>query len=199
MTSALICCAPRSGAAWLVELLRRLGLPATHEVLFRPEKPRPKAMPPGWIEASWLATPFVRETEADVKLCLVRNPLHVVRSIMRIQLFGRPLDPFVHFARTYTDCWQDRDPLGNTCAMLERWREMATSLPFVRAEDLRSPCAVKGLLETLDVRPQPQFILRTIGEMPDRLNQRGDSSADSIGWSDLTPGVIEIAERLGYL
>lgn len=197
--STLICCLPRSGAAWLTAFLRRLKLPATHEVLFRPEAPRPN-VPPNWIETSWLATPFVHDTRADQKFHLVRNPLHVVRSILRIKLFDRELDPYVFFAREHVLGWQDRDPLGNACEMVRVWHAALTELPTIRIENLlRYPPNCCDLVSRLGSGATQREISIALSEMPDRVNQRGDSSADTVGWGDLTPEVVRIAEGLGYL
>lgn len=74
----------KSGTMWFAELLSSLGHACVHEVQFTPTRSGPLEM----SEVSWLAVPFARDYPDAQLVRVVRNPYHVVQSIIRTKFLN---------------------------------------------------------------------------------------------------------------
>ena len=108
----------RSGTAYTAKLLTAAGVPCSHEGLFSLEGAG-RVATDGWEaafilfggESSWLAAPLLDELPEDIIIFhQLRNPLHVIRSLMRRRFFH-----------------QDRGTWSDHAKYARRWMEQGQS------------------------------------------------------------------------
>ena len=227
----------RSGTAYTSRLLTAAGVPCTHEEVFSLEvaetvsadgwraacrrwrKPGDWAdpdsdspAPPAKGESSWLAAPLLDQLPKDILVFhQLRNPLHVIRSLMRRRFFhpnrGTGSD-YAKYARrqmkreVFSQDWntiEDADsPLVQCMKYWVRWTQFTSHRIWIGPSLVRGFCyRVEDLSE--DQLFFPRMLRAITGSwvpsspdlferVPVGVNHRSvemDAGADVISWSDL--------------
>ena len=188
----------RCGTKYLAELFAACQIPCLHEQVFTVAGPR------DWFtvraDSSWLAAPYLQDFAGTV-IHLVRNPLHVVRSLVGVELFedsGNTLhDPYQEFIKRH-GAWSPTtdDPVELASRFVVDWNDRIA--PYadvtVRVEDL-TPEVLRGLLERVGSKPALPFVEKRFATVPLDLNARRRAVLE---WSDVPAFLKDHAEALGY-
>jgi len=207
----------RSGTTFVARLLSALGIPCGHEAVFDvgPLAAGEAFWPadvPG--EASWLGAPYMLDLPpGSVVLHQVREPLAVVRSLMRMRFFHRPSsDPaYAAFAVEHFPALAQGEPLERCIAYWVGWNrlaEQASAVPGLRYVRYRLEDMGVELLEQLcGVLEHPFDAARAeaaLRALPADVNTRGERSEDAaLRWQGLAPGGLltqarALASAYGY-
>ncbi len=191
----------RCGTGYLAALLSALGVDTGHEMVFGPRSV-------GWGnrrgETSWMALPkleTIRELGDDVPqphvAHLIRNPLHVVRSLMGIGFFDDDPNPG---HRPYLKYLPDVDgdtPLERACRFVVEWNERCEQIADTRlivetmtGDDLLPVVQAAGGFH------HPLEIQHKIDAAPTTINSRPRD--ETITWADVTAKLRDQAVRYGY-
>lgn len=204
----------RSGTGYTAKLLGSLGCRCGHEEVFSiaavgAERVAWADTFPG--ESSWLAAPFLSILPAGTAvLHQVRDPLAVVRSLVRIRLFETP-GPYLEFLQQHLEGLDRCTPLEAALRYWDEWNalvEMASGALELRyrryrLEDLDAP-TVASLLEHVDRPVAIERVSEALAKQRTDYNTRGDHSGDDgILWDTLpdcaaTRAARERAARYGY-
>jgi hypothetical protein len=210
----------RSGTGYAAALLSRLGLPCGHERLFAPDTVRdrrggwgalPRWPPSVPAESSWLAAPFIeRLAPGTLVVHLVRHPLAVVRSNLRIGFFHEPTD-YLDFARAHLPGPERGSPLAQAARYWVGWNAL-----IERAIDQRGLAYMRLRLEDVDERSVRELLVRAghavpveevrsaLSEVPRDTNTRGRRRDDSgvrleqLPTGPLREALAAAARRYGY-
>jgi hypothetical protein len=131
---------PRSGTRFAAHLSRPLGLRCGHEWVFDAPRPPLKTalgsllnpqLGRAQADASWLAAPQLDRLPPTASILhQIRNPVHVVRSLMGIRFFQRPphdrLYGYTQFACQHLPDLP-ADPLEACMAFWVRWNRLIES------------------------------------------------------------------------
>jgi hypothetical protein len=164
-------------------------------------------------ESSWLAVPYLASLpQGTIVLHQVRDPISVVRSLVRIKLFQRPRSPYTAFAEEFCEVLRQGSPLDRSIHYWLEWNRMAEQarlLPNVRYFRYRLEDIDESLVEEILLaigfkcdREQIQEALRT---QPSDYNSRGSRERDGkLTWLSLPAGYTrrrleEQAQAYGYL
>lgn len=207
----------RSGTGYLAALLSELGLPCGHERVFEPRTlHRPVAVAPAWpasvrAESSWLAAPYLARLPAGTTVVhLVRHPLAVMRSNLRIGFFTSPSEYLDH-ACAHVPGLFDGQPIERAArywigwnTLIERQARLAgVPLLRVRLERLDER-GVRELCGDLELGVGPAQARAALARVPADTNTRGRRGRDqAIQLADLTDlglraALERAAERFGY-
>jgi len=132
---------------------------------------------------------------------LVRNPLHVVRSLVGVELFednGTTLhDPYQEFIKRH-GAWSPTldNPVELASRFVVDWNDRIAPHAdvMVRVEDL-TPEVLRGLLERVGSKPALPFVEKRFATVPLDLNARRRAVLE---WSDVPAFLKDHAEALGY-
>jgi hypothetical protein len=164
-------------------------------------------------ESSWLAVPYLScLPQGTIVLHQVRDPIPVVRSLVRVKLFQRPRSPYTVFAEEFCEALRHGNPIERSIHYWLEWNRMAEQarlLPGLRYFRYRLEDIDEGLVEEILLaigfqcsREQIQEALKT---QPSDYNSRGSRENDSkITWLTLPAGYArrrleEQAQTYGYL
>jgi len=204
----------RSGTGYTAQLLTALGRRCGHEEVFsivavNAERVAWADTFPG--ESSWLAAPYLSLLPAGTTvLHQVRDPLAVVRSLVRIRLFETP-GPYLDFLRTHLEGLDRCAPLEAALRYWDEWNALvegaseALELRYrrYRLEDL-DVGTVASLLDHVGHPVAVERVNEVLATQRTDYNTRGDhSSDDGVRWDTLpdcaaTQAVVERAARYGY-
>ena len=188
-----------SGTGWAARALTLAGLPCGHEAVYQNVGVQPARFE---AESSWCAIPYLVDHSRVVRL--VRNPLHVVRSALRLSggefLADHPTDPrSTEFVRRHAPhLFALPDRLARVVSWVACWDTPVAACPTVRVED--GPEALAIMLDVAGVTPTAD--LDTVcAEVGDQVNTHDPDQ--SIGWPDLynvpyATALILRAAHLGY-
>jgi hypothetical protein len=99
---------PRSGTAYIAQLLSYLGIDCGHEVMFNPWEVRYQTRRSDtrrWGDSSWLAVPFLEMLPPLTKVFhIVRDPVRTINSIIGTGQIDWPTDYRTFLA---LHCWGD--------------------------------------------------------------------------------------------
>ena len=118
----------RSGTGYLAALLAELGLPCGHEVVYGPELLA--GAPPAWpegarAESSWLAGPHLRALPPGTRIVhLVREPLAVVRSCLRVRFLESARNPYRMHAERHAPGVSEGAPPVRCARYWTRWHAL---------------------------------------------------------------------------
>ncbi|MES2119074.1 MAG: hypothetical protein V4513_00680 [Pseudomonadota bacterium] len=169
----------RSGTTFTAEYLNHIGIPCSHEKYFTSEGPTLRnARRPFYSrgDASWMAVPYVTQMGIPV-VHQIRNPIAVIRSLMRIQFF----DPaardhhgeFIRFALRHFRATDDQ--LGNCIRWYIDWNrrcEDVSSFRF-RVEDFDP--AIAEIFAKLGYSPSPDK-----ADVSEQLNSRASPTGHNL-------------------
>lgn len=184
---------------WASQLMTGLGSPCGHEQVYTDSGRISRGEWEG--DSSWYAVPFVNDAEPAV--CLMRNPLAVVRSLLQLQAMH---NTSYYSARFYLqhmpEIGEAPDPLGEAIRYTAWWdRDIAEKLPIFRIEDAEPPNVVT-LFGYLTGRHPEVSVVDTLGALGSRVTSHdGDSS--TITWQRIREHpdgdlLVAKAERFGY-
>lgn len=187
----------RCGTRYLAYVLSASGVTCGHEEVFTPDGPGMWAGRRG--DSSWLAAPHLEGFDGYV-LHLVRNPLHVVRSLVGMGFFDEALrdahGPYVDYARSHIG-GPLGDPVAEACRFVVEWNRMIephahhrVQVETVTGEDLVPVArAAGGHHAALELQERIDLIPTDINARP---------RAEHIGWADVTDDLRTLAEEYGY-
>jgi hypothetical protein len=211
----------RSGTGYLAALLSELGLACGHERVFEPAtlrglKPGSPAPAPSWpdsvcAESSWLAAPFLASLPKGTAVVhLVRHPLAVMRSNLRIGFFATPSEYLEHACAHVTGLRQ-RAPIERAARYWTAWNELiereakraGLQLLRVRLERLHER-GVRELCGALELGTSPSCVRAALQQVPADTNTRGSRDQDHLVCLDELPdgslrdALGATAARYGY-
>jgi hypothetical protein len=209
----------RSGTGYLAALLGELGVACGHERVYEPRtvlRAGAGNAAPSWpdtvrAESSWLAAPYLASLPADTAVVhLVRHPLAVMRSNLRIGFFASPSEYLDH-ACAYVPGLLEGQPIERAArywtgwnALIEREaRRAGIQLLVVRLERLDER-GLRELCGDLELGLSPARARAALARVPADTNTRGRRDQDrAIQVADLTDdalrGALErSAQRYGY-
>ena len=205
----------RSGCAYTASVLTALGAPCGRGSVFQPAVGGVSARfawPAGWAgDATWAAAPALGQLpEGATVLHQVRNPIEVIRSLLRIDFFQQP-SVELDYARTALPELELGGPTVRAMRFWVEWNRMLeTSADYDdlryrrhRLEDLDAR-GVAGLCEFLGLARDEATIARVLDALPRNENTRGDRRRDAaVTWESLPKGALldelsEMAETFGY-
>lgn len=189
----------KSGTLWVAKLLTALGHPCVHERQFTPTRSGPLRV----SEVSWLAVPFARDYTGDAQLLrIVRNPYHVVQSIIRTGFLDIE-NGYMSYVRDH-DAWVARGPthLNRAIRYVAGWDLHLDDLPYlVLHPDLELDHITGVVSQLLD----KDLSVRQVGKVIDRLGpvhvNKGERRVPTISQIQEDPVghlVQQVAERWGY-
>lgn len=217
----------RSGTGYTASLLTRLGVACGHEQVFHPWTLNPGYWPdPSTIEtdersgAIWLdlvgdasnmASPYLpRLPRGFVVVHQIREPIAVIRSLLRIKFFTSPDCAYRGTMHRDAPHIFQGDPLERAMRYWLEWNrltEQAASSPHLsplcwRLEDIDAEL-VEAFLHTIGHPVERSEIERALADNPRQYNTRGNRSADRLTWDDLPRGrlkdqLAEYAASWGY-
>ena len=204
----------RSGTVYSSTLLSKLGVPCGHETIFFPSALLDRTSldwPTTWLgDASWLAAPYLKNLPpSTLVLHQVRDPLAVIRSLMRTKFFEQP-SAYRRFAELHEPGLENGTALERAMHYWTAWNlltERASEVEHLRyrryrLEDLDQTFLVE-LLDEIG-RPVPDDLDAVFASVPSDTNSEGSKEHDAeIRWDTLPTGpvadeLIELAERYGY-
>lgn len=179
---------PRSGTKYISEVLN-----IAHEKCFVPGGPKPPLV----NEASWLAVPYVEQYPQVTVVHLIRNPLDVVTSLVRIGHMdiastGRGRDPFVRFL--YEHCPQAALPTPEESAIrfYIDWNRRASA---VSDDTWRLDLLDFNYIEKVTGRVVNPDVPRDTNSKPHRNIHTPDFSVvPEVLWDEF----VDYAKELGY-
>ncbi len=164
-------------------------------------------------ESSWLAVPYLAcLPPGTIVLHQVRDPIPVVRSLVRTKLFQRPRSPYTVFAEEFCEALRHGSPLERSIHYWLEWNRMAEqaqSLPGLRyfryrLEDV-DESLVEEILLAIGFERGREQIREALRVQPSDYNSRGSKENDGqISWLTLPAGharrrLEEQAQAYGYL
>jgi hypothetical protein len=164
-------------------------------------------------ESSWLAVPYLScLPEGTVVLHQVREPIAVIRSLVRIKLFERPRSPYTVFAEENCDVLRHGTALDRSLHYWIEWNRMADrarSVPGIRylryrIEDV-SEQLLQEIMAAIGHQQSSEAIAAALAAHPSDYNSRGSRDQDGrISWRTLPEGRVrqkleEQAHNYGYL
>ncbi len=164
-------------------------------------------------ESSWLAVPYLAcLPEGTIVLHQVRDPISVVRSLVRIKLFQRPRSPYTVFAEEFCEALRHGSPLERSIHYWLEWNRMAEQarlLPGIRyfryrLEDI-DESLVEEILLAIGFQHSQEGVKQALASHPSDYNARGSRGKDGkISWQSLPGGYArrrleEQAQVYGYL
>ncbi|MCP3914054.1 MAG: hypothetical protein GY711_00685 [bacterium] len=203
----------RSGTGYTSGLITQLGLPCGHERVFNPydlldaEVFWPPNVPG---DSSWLAAPLLGYLESGTRvLHQVRDPLAVVRSLVRTRFFDDP-SLYRDFAEQLCPELAQGSAVERSARYWVSWNRMveeqarSAGLPYMRyrLEDY-SPELVRQMTEFLQHEASTERITAALANHPTDFNTRGDKSHDEeIVLEALDPNLenqlTHLASHYGY-
>jgi hypothetical protein len=204
----------RSGTGYLAALLSELGLECGHERVFAPRTVRGST--PTWpadvrAESSWLAAPFLSKLpQGTAVVHLVRHPLAVMRSNMRIGFFSAPSEYLEH-ATAHLPVLRQGQPIECAARYWTGWNELierearraGLQLLRIRLERLDER-GVRELCGALELGVTPARARAALQQVPADTNTRGRRGQDHLVRLDdlsdrtLRLAIEEAAQRFGY-
>lgn len=193
-----------SGTKWLSVVLSRLGIPCTHEAAYPYDLSLPRT--PLWYggEVSWCAVPYVHELPEDVPVFrLVRNPLHVARSILATSFLSAkatPANSYVRFHRgpdIYGGTYADQARAGRLRRVeryVAEWDQPVAHLPTFRVED--GAYAADAIARLTNAESYQAYNPEEIADDVGVVHPHGGSRVQ-LEWEDV-PLLAERAVALGY-
>jgi hypothetical protein len=188
-----------SGTGWAAELLTRLGSPCGHEQVYT-HLGRTSA---GDLEgdSSWYAVPLITRDEPSV--CLIRNPLDVVRSLIKLQAFHN-LGYYSagYYLRHLPKIGEALDPLGRAIRYVAWWdRDAVQRLPILRIEDV-DPSNITTMFGYLTGRHPEADPGDTLTQLGTSVNSHGGNGS-TITWEQVRDHpdgdlLATKAQRFGY-
>lgn len=205
----------RSGTGHAAAVLTALGAPCAHAAVFRDDTAGARG-PVTWPkqcagDASWFAAPFIgRLPEGAFVIHQVREPLAVIRSVLRCGLLGDG-QPERKFAEAYVPELALGGPTVRAMRYWVEWNRMVEAAADYddlvyrrhRLEDLDVD-GVVALCEHLGLCRSPDVVRRVLDSRPRDLHTRGDKRRDSaVTWESLPKGalldeLVELARTYGY-
>lgn len=195
-----------SGTGWAARVFSDLGHPCGHERWHTTGVYAGMGGP----DASWMAVPRLPILPAGVRVVhLVRDPLAVVRSMLRIGFLGDGKDgPYVRFVYEHQpDVAAIPDHLGRLIAHVARWDRLATSAgALLRVEDAtadRTAETIEYATGTVPDRHRLEVTLATYGtrinrHAPERAHMDRATTWARIAAHPLGSELIERATTYGY-
>jgi len=204
----------RSGTGYLAALLTELGLECGHERVFAPRTVRGAA--PIWpedvrAESSWLAAPFLAHLPKGTAVVqLVRHPLAVMRSNLRIGFFSTPSEYLEH-ACAHLPSLRQGEPIERAARYWIGWNELIERearragllLQRIRLERLDER-GLRELCGALELGVTPARARAALQQVPADTNTRGRREQDHlVRLEDLADRSVrlaleEAARRYGY-
>ncbi len=211
---------PRSGTRFMATVLSQAHLSCGHEAIFDVPSPNWET---GLLhvfdfnlrrfqgDASWMAVPYLNQLAPQVSvLHQVRNPVHVIRSLMGIGFFARtgmhPLRGYCDFALQHLVCLPD-DMLEKCMAFWCQWNQRIEHHNHDRYYRYRVEDITMDHNNTLQqiaaLVPGARVVdLQTaLGQCPTGINHRKRDHA--ITWDSLPEGALKhrvsvLAAHYGY-
>ena len=201
MNNHIIIGTGRCGTGFVAAILTLCGYPTGHEVAHSPSGPG--KLPEKFIgEASWLAVPYVSEKTHKHIIHLVRNPWHVIRSLVAVRPFTQDTD-YNRFARSHLPDMPE-DDLGAAIHFYIEWNLLCEAVPGaarIRVEDINAVDRISGLVKTIGGEEVDFSVAGSaLGRISTGYNTR--LRAD-ISWTDILshdrgPQVYAMGKSHGY-
>jgi hypothetical protein len=188
-----------SGTGWASILMTKLGSPCGHEDVYT----HLGRVSGGELEgdSSWYAVPLVAREEPSV--CLMRDPLAVVRSLVRLQAFHNlAYYSAGYYLRHIPGIGEAVDVLGRAIRYVAWWDSaVAEKLPIFRVEDAE-PANVMTLFGYLTGRHPEVDIGDTLAQVGTSVNSHGGNRS-TITWKQIRDHpdgdlLVAKAQRFGY-
>ena len=186
----------RCGTGYVAAVLNACQVPCGHETVYRPDGPG------DWgnvrADSSWMAAPHLKGFKGTI-VHLLRNPLHVVNSLLGIGFFNPEIDhgKYREYARRYCpQAFQTDDPILAAATFVVEWNRMITpyaDLTF-RVEELKAE-DIHGLLHRQGGTPSLPFVTKKMATVPLDVNHR---SRAEYGWDRMPAFLVEHGMELGY-
>lgn len=188
-----------SGTAWAARIMTELGSPCGHQRVFGRFRPRGGCEG----ESSWMAVGRLPDVP---QLLLVRNPLHVVRSLtQKLSRFLSDDDPAVasteYVRMLHPEIFQAQDHLGRVLRYVATWDQLP--LCHEKIEKI-GPYRLREIYQHLTGRDiTAKLCAVALANVGKQVNSHaGDQSP--LTWTDISEhpdgaGVVSKAQRLGYL
>ncbi len=204
----------RSGTGYTAQLLTALGYQCGHEEIFSitAVSGGRVAWPDTYLgDSSWLAAPYLHEMPAGTAILhQVRDPLAVVRSLVRIRLFEVP-GPYLEFLASHLEGIDRCPPVEAALRYWDEWNGLVEEASEIEGltycryhlEEI-DDATIASLLEHLGRTIDLDVVQRELQQRPTDYNTRGDVSRDDgISWETLPDceaarAVAERATRYGY-
>lgn len=162
-------------------------------------------------DASNMASPYLpRLPRGLVVVHQIREPIAVIRSLLRINFFTSPNCAYRGTMHRDAPHIFQGDPLERAMRYWLEWNRLtedAASCPHLRPlcwrlEDIDADL-VEAFLHTIDHHADRADIERALADNPRQYNTRGNRSADRLTWDDLPSGrlkdqLAEYAASWGY-
>jgi hypothetical protein len=207
----------RSGTGYLAALLTEVGLACGHELVFEPRTVRRSTSEaPDWpqpvrAESSWLAAPYLaRLPKGTAVVHLVRHPLAVMRSNLRIGFFSAPSEYLEH-ACAHLPGLRQGDLIERAARYWVGWNELierearrgGLQLLRIRLERLDER-GLRELCSALELGVTPSCARAALLQVPADTNTRGRRDQDHlVRFEDLSErtsrlALEDAARRYGY-
>lgn len=211
MRKLIIAAAPCSGTSYIAKVLQKLGLNIGHEKVFYPSANVTQFPGPNFDkwdgDSSWLSVPHLGRCPKDALVVhQVRNPLHVIRSLLAVQFFNSNTGPiraeYYVYAKAHAEkAFYEDTELLRACSFYCIWNKWIERV-IVGFDKHIFHHIEKPLYEQIMLTCGKNWKQGDVGNAEQQVpkNENTDKRPKDyhLDWGDLTPEVREMAEQYGY-